>query len=478
MSLSTGSNLESPSNAASGAELGRAPILRDPNPGPFRALLHSGYDALWLLALIVLGPWFVVRALFDRAFRRMALERLCLDAPPSAPPGPRLLIHGVSVGEVKGAAPLVRELNQRCPGLEIVISTTTETGLEVARQLYPNTTIVRFPLDLSPCVARFIERTRPLAIVLIELEIWPNFLRQANRAGIPVAVVNGRITQKSFARYRWFRRSLPQFNRISLFCVQLEEYAQRFRDLGGQPERVLVTGNMKADGLMRETSAELALKVDELTRRLAPRPGQLVLVAGSTHASEERWFVQAGRAALPDARLVVVPRHPTRANEVVRDLEQLGAGAQLLTSLRRGAQAADPRVPVVVDTIGELEAVYELADIVFVGGSLIAHGGQNMLEPAARGRAVLYGPHVDNFRQEAALLETAGASVRVRDVRGLEQALRELGLDAARRRAMGEAGRRAVVVQRGATRLTLEALLSRCLQPCWPRELPPPALRQ
>jgi 3-deoxy-D-manno-octulosonic-acid transferase len=449
-----------------------APILRDANPGWRRVLLHSGYDSLWIIALVLLSPWFVLRAAFDRTFRRMAIERLGLALAPPVRNKPRLLIHGVSVGEVKGAAPLVRALAEREPDLEIVISTTTETGLEVARQLFPNSTIVRFPIDLSPCVARFLRRIDPLAIVLIELEIWPNFLRQANRAGVPVAVVNGRITSRSFARYRWFRRSLPQFNRISLFCVQLEEYAQRFRDLGGAPQRVLVTGNMKADGLMHESSPELEAKVAELSRWLAPSPGQLVIVAGSTHAPEERWFVQACREVVPAARLVLVPRHPPRAQEVVRDLDALGCGAQLLTALRRGEVRADPALPAVVDTIGELEAVYELAHIVFVGGSLIEHGGQNMLEPAGRGRPVLYGPHVDNFRQEAALLETAGASERVRDVRSLALALKRLAGDPARRLAMGEAGRRAVVVQRGATQLTLQALHDRCLQPCLERALP------
>ena len=287
-----------------------APIPRDPNPGPLRALLHASYDALWIVALLLLAPWFLLRAAFDRAFRRMAIERLGLDRSCPRSSKPRLLIHGVSVGEIKGAAPLVRALAERAPELEIVISSTTETGLEVARQLYPQLAIVRFPIDLSPCVADFLQRIDPLAIVLIELEIWPNFLRQSNRRGIPVAVVNGRITSQSYRRYRWFRRSLPQFNRISLFCVQLEEYAQRFRALGAR-RRVLVTAT-KADGLMRGDSPELARKVAELRSWLAPRR-RLVVVAGSARA-RRTLVAQVCRAW---ARVVIVPRHP-RARSVVR----------------------------------------------------------------------------------------------------------------------------------------------------------------
>ena len=448
-----------------------APITRDPNPGFQRALLHASYDLLWTVALAVFAPWFLIRAVFDRTFRRMAIQRLSLSKPPPVRTRPRILIHGVSVGEVKGAAPLVHALRASEPELEIVVSATTETGLEVARQLFPDTLIARFPIDLSPCVARFLRRIDPMAVVLIELEIWPNFLRQCNLAGMPISVVNGRITAASFDRYRLFRSWLPQFNRISLFCVQTEEYAQRFRDLGGEIPRVLVTGNMKADGLLREPSPELLRKVAELRALLGPRPEQLVVVAGSTHHPEEQMFARACRAALPDARLVIVPRHPARVADVVRDLEALGAGAQLLTALRRGEAQPDPARPAVVDTIGELEAVYRLADLVFVGGSLVDHGGQNVLEPAAQGLPVVFGPHVDNFRTEAALLETAGAALRVADGEELARTLERLGADRGLRARMGEAGRGVVAAQMGATQLTLQALHDRCLEPCGTAEL-------
>lgn len=440
-----------------------SPITADPSPGALRAALHGAYDLLWLVAILVGSPYFLLRGLRDRVFRRMAKERLVLQPVLGPRTRRRVLIHGVSVGEVKGAAPLVRALAEREPELEIVISTTTATGLEVARQLFPGHSIVRFPIDLSGAVERFLESVDPALVVLIELEIWPNFLRCCNRRGVPVAVVNGRITERSFARYHHFRRTLPQFNRISLFCVQLEEYAARFRALGGEPSRVLVTGNMKADGLLRAMTPEKQRKVEELRRLLGAREGQLTVVAGSTHSPEEAWFAAACRESVPQVRVVIVPRHPVRAPEVVKDLAALGIVPQLLTELRRGEIRPDPALPALVDTIGELEAIYALADIVFVGGSLIPHGGQNMLEPAAQGCAVLWGPHVTNFPQEAALLESAGACRRVADPSELARVLRELASDEPGRRRMAEAARAAVVLQQGATALTLDALRARCL---------------
>ena len=443
-----------------------APIVRDPNPGPLRALLHAAYDLVWVLALVLLSPWWLLRWAFDPAFRSMARGRLGEPVDPAAraPVGdrPRVVVHGVSVGEVLGAAPLVAELRAKHPELEVVITTTTDTGLEVARKKYPDLVIERFPLDASFLVARFLRRVRPTLVVLIELEIWPNFLRNCNRAGIPVAVVNGRITQKSFGQYRVFRRILPQFNRISLFCVQLEEYAERFRELGGRSERVIVTGNMKADGL--GTGEIDSDAIAEIARQLGPSEGQKVIVAGSTHSPEELLVCEAWQRGAPDARLVLVPRHPPRVPEVRRELAERGVEVQLLSRLRAG-EAPDPRRPAIVDTIGELDSIYGLADVVFVGGSLIAHGGQNMLEPAARGRPVIHGPHVQNFRQEAALLERAGASIVVPDAARLAVELGALTSAPERCLARGAAGRQAVLEQRGATALTLEALERHCLAP-------------
>jgi 3-deoxy-D-manno-octulosonic-acid transferase len=440
---------------------GPPPILGDPNPGALRAALHFGYDLLWILAMVVASPWWIGRSLIDRRFRVMVFERLGVGLPrlARAGPGGRVLVHGVSVGEVKAAQSLVRSLRELDPPCEVVISTTTDTGATVARGLYGEVPVVRFPVDLSWVVSRFLRRLRPSCVVLVELEIWPNFLRAANFARVPVAVVNGRITEESFKSYRLFRHALPQFNRLSLFCAQNERYARFFGDLVGSMERIVVTGNLKFDGL----GADLPPEDPELARWVRGRPGQLVFVGGSTHDPEELELARVTRERLPDGRVVLVPRHPVRAREILRRLAGQGVQAQLLTELRAGLEELDLRRPLLVDTIGELERIYALSDLVFVGGSLVPHGGQNVLEPAALGVPVLHGPHVANFAQEAALLAEAGASRQVADARELGLALEHLAGDLAERERMARAGRGAVISQRGATDLTLSALARRCL---------------
>lgn len=431
------------------------PALRgDPDPGFLRGLLHGLYDLAWVAFALLGSPWLLWKSLRQPGFARMVLERMGRGLA-SLPPAtrPRILVHGVSVGEVKAAGSLVVALEERHPEFEVLLSCTTNTGLEVARKLYPAHRSVRFPADLSPLVRRFLARVDPVLVILVELEVWPSFLRECNREGRAVAVVNGRITRDSHGRYLLFKRWLPEFNRISLFCVQSEEYARRFGMLGIDPARVCVTGNVKFDGL-RIGPVEPG---EELARFVRPLAGRQVLVAGSTHEPEELLVARAVRRAAPAARLVLVPRHPARSAEIVERLRGAGLGCQRLTELRAG-QRVDADQPLLVDTIGELERIYALADVVFVGGSLVPHGGQNMLEPAAQGRAVLFGPHVENFDQEAALLLAAGACGKVADEAELERELARLFADPEARTRMGAAGVRAVASQRGATRLTLDAL--------------------
>jgi len=435
------------------------PILEDPNRALPRAILHGFYGALWWLAIVLGSPWWGWRSLTDKTFRRMALARLGWGLARRSPgAAPRILIHGVSVGEVKAAQSLVEAIGKGTRAYDVVISTTTDTGFEVARELFADHEVVRFPVDPGWIVTRFLRRIDPVCVVLVELEIWPNFLRAANIAGIPVAVVNGRITATSYSSYRLFRNLLPQFNRISLFCVQGEEYARRFAALGCDPGRILVTGNVKADSLGDGPVGP----GEELLRLLGGAPGQVILTAGSTHPEEELLVVKAWRDHAPETRLVLVPRHPRRAVEIVAALAELGLEAQRLSELRAG-EAPDPERPALVDTIGELERVYGLSDVVFIGGSLVPHGGQNMLEPASQGRAVVYGPHVQNFQLEASLLEARGAAIRLPDGEQLGPQLGALARDPGLRRRMGEAGLAAVGEQKGATARTLSALEERCL---------------
>jgi 3-deoxy-D-manno-octulosonic-acid transferase len=435
------------------------PIVADPSPSFTHLALHLAYDLTWLVAVVLFSPWWLWSLARSSAFRKMVWQRLGFSPPPRprAPGKTRVIVHGVSVGEVKGAQALVRALSAE-PDLEVVVSVSTHTGLAVAHRTYPDLQIVRFPLDPSFVVKRFLRRTQAQCVVLVELEAWPNFLRCANLLGIPLAVVNGRITNRSYGRYRRFKNLMPQFNRLTLLCVQDEDYAQRFRELSAVTSRILITGNIKVDGLRVGRIAPQP----ELVRLLGPRADEPVIVAGSTHSPEERWLLEAVRAHVPHARLIIVPRHPERSKEVARELAQLGAPAQLLSALRAG-EPPDPARPAIVDTIGELENVYALADVVFVGGSLIPHGGQNMLEPAAQGRPVVFGPHVHNFVQEVTLLERARACVKIERVEELGGTLARLIADPCERERLAAAGIAVVEAQKGATALTLAALLERCL---------------
>jgi 3-deoxy-D-manno-octulosonic-acid transferase len=432
-----------------------APHRSDPLRTWRSAFWHGLYNLLWFVGGLLGLPVWAWKAWRSERFVKLLVQRsLWRWVTPPLGTRPRVLIHGVSVGEIKGAASLVRRLSRERQDLEVVLSSITDTGLEMARQQYPSLTALRFPFDHSWLARRFLKRLAPSAIVLIELELWPNLLREANRLGIPVAVVNGRITARSFGRYRLLERWCPQFGRISLFCAQTETYAQRFSGLGVSAERLCITGNVKVDGIVVGRAEPGA----DLRRWLAGGAGQAVWVAGSTHAPEERWVVEAWARALPAARLVLVPRHPHRAAEIQQQLAGLGFPAQRLSELRQGQMAPDPRQPLLVDTIGELERVYGLADLVFVGGSLIPHGGQNLLEPAAQGIPVLHGPHMHNFVQETQLLAEAGASRQVADGEELGRAAAELLAQPERAQAMGTAGRLAVARQQGATEATWLAL--------------------
>jgi 3-deoxy-D-manno-octulosonic-acid transferase len=423
-------------------------------------LLYHGIFMLFGLAYAPVALW---RLVFDPRFRASIGPR---SGRVQATVGDRPVVwaHGVSVGEVKGLGRLIAAIEERHPEIEVVVSATTETGFALAQRLYAPRRVIRYPIDFGLYPGRALDRIRPGCVLLMELEVWPNFLQAASRRRIPVAVVNGRISERSFRGYRLVRGLLPQFDWIDLFCVQNEAYRERLHALGVDAGRIAVTGNVKYDSLTLRGAPEGA----ERLRSWLAADGRLVLVCGSTHAHEEEWLARTVRrvaAALgAPVRLVLVPRHPERAPAVMDAVQ--AAGTPLVAWSRVGAHWAplDEDAGVLVDTIGHLEAFYGACDVAFVGGSLVPHGGQNMLEPAGLGRAVVFGPHVANFRTDVELLLEAGAAVQVRDVDELERVLIELFRDADRR---ADLGRRAVAMIRenqGATERTrrlIEPLLLR-----------------
>ncbi|MET0484312.1 MAG: 3-deoxy-D-manno-octulosonic acid transferase [Candidatus Rokuibacteriota bacterium] len=389
-------------------------------------------------------------------------ERLGLRAhqPPAAPCG---WIHAVSVGEAIAAAPLVEGLRRRWPALPLVVSTVTETGARVVRQRFTGLASHRYlPLDFPGASRRVIASIRPAFFVGMETELWPNLLRTLAARGVPTMVANGRLSDRSFRRYRLVRGAMRRvLADVSVFGMQSDEDARRVIALGATPERVVVTGNVKHEALPDPAGAA------DLWRRLAGlAPRQMVWIAGSTHRGEEGAVLDAhvaARATRPDLALIIAPRHPERVGEVISLVTARG-----FTAVRRselpGAVPDRATTVIVLDTVGELAQLYSIADVVFVGGSLAPFGGHNMLEPAARAKPVLFGPHTTNFRDAATLLLDSEGGRLVHDSRELGVELIRLLDDPLLRATSGEKAHAAVAAQHGAVGLTLE-LIERYLYP-------------
>jgi 3-deoxy-D-manno-octulosonic-acid transferase len=362
------------------------------------------------------------------------------------------------VGEAAAAAPLVRGIRGRWPALGIVVTTVTPTGARiVAGELGRVATHRYFPIDLPGPVRRALGAVRPRFFVGMETELWPNFLRALASRGVPSMIANGRISDRSFKRYRLVRPLVARMlGRVTVFAMQSEEDARRIIALGAPAERVVVTGNLKTDLVPAPSSTDWEAL-------LGLGPDDLLWIAGSTHRGEEAAVLDVFerlRPQFPALRLVLAPRHPVRAAEVERLIAERGLRPVRRTALGPGGAARG--AVVILDTVGELADLYRLAAVVFVGGSLVPAGGHNMLEPALRKKPVLYGPHATNFRDSAALLESVGAAVVVADGGDLERQMTRLLRHADTRREMGEAGFAAVAGRQGAVAQTL-ALVERVL---------------
>jgi 3-deoxy-D-manno-octulosonic-acid transferase len=417
------------------------------------------YQPLFALAFLLYSPLLLWRLAFARGGASSNMRERMGFVPRLAGERPLVWIHGVSVGEVKAASNFVAKLQQLRPDLDLVISTTTPNGRLVAHQEYPHLPVVTYPLDLANFPGRALSRLRPQCVLLMELEIWPNFLQAARKRDIPVAVINGRISERTFKGYRMARGLLPQLDLISKYCVQDRAYQQRLLDLGVDSSRVFVTGNMKYDSVDMGKHEEAAAR---LRPWLAPA-GESVLVSGSTHDNEESTVlevVQAIRSRTTlDVRVILVPRHPERSAGICEMVSQKGFDVVRWSAVSETLPALPSGAVLVVDTIGQLQRFYAACDVAFVGGSLIPHGGQNMLEPAALGRAVIFGPHTTNFRRDVELLVAADAVIQVADVPSFEQELERLLCDAEHRQTLGRRARQVISDNQGATKRTLDLVV-------------------
>jgi 3-deoxy-D-manno-octulosonic-acid transferase len=362
---------------------------------------------------------------------------------------------------------VLEELERVRPDVELVLSTTTVTGHDVARDKYPRCRVVFFPLDFSWAVRAAFDRIRPTTVSLVELELWPNFLAEARRRGVPVGVVNGRLSERShrgYGRLGFLARRM--FGALAYAAAQSPEYARRFVSLGVPVDRVEVTGSIKFDRIEADRDNP---RTAELRRSLGIAEGERVFIAGSTQDPEERLAIEAWRSLrdeFPDLRLVLVPRHKERFEEVAKLVRSEGLPLLRRSEVRQGrgtpdaARDLDAGPVLLLDTLGELAACWGLADVAFVGGSLTRRGGQNMIEPAAYGAAVLFGPNTWNFRDIVALLLDANAARVVRDGSELRDAVGTLLRDERTRLEMGRRARELVLAQQGATKRTVERIVA------------------
>ena len=430
------------------------------------------YSLATAVVLVACAPYFLYQALRHSKYLGSLRQRLGylpvslnLDAEPS------IWVHAVSVGEVLAARPVIGELRKQYPALRLYLSTTTRTGQQLARQSVPDVDGTFYlPFDWAFTVRRTLQRVKPRLFVMVESEIWPNLLRECRVRGVKTVVVNGRISRRSFPRYRlvkrWFSRVLADIDR---FCVQGDETARRLIALGADAGRVVITGSLKFDAL--QTVPVPGRGPQRVLRFFRVRTGRPVLMAGSTLKGEEEPVVRAfnrlratpgGQGAL----LVIAARHPERFAEVERLCRQEG-----LSTARRTELPIDdePRVDaVILDTIGELAHLYQIATAVFVGGSIVPAGGHNILEPAAHGKAIVFGSHMENFYEIAQTFLANDAAVRVQSEDELEEALLSLMGDPVRRARLGAAARALVVANRGAKDKTLAAIAD-VLPPVEPR---------
>ena len=453
------------------------------------------YSFAFTLLFLLLLPYFIYQAIRYGKYASSFKERLgWLPASIRGDLRPVVWVHAVSVGEFLAAKPLLERLRRELQGWRVVVSTTTLTGQRLARA-EPSAhidAVCYFPFDWAFAVGRALNRIRPSLVVILETELWPNFLRACHERGVPTVIANGRISPRSFARYRRAGRFIARvLADLSLLVMQSEADGERARLLGARPERVRVCGNLKydvpvADQQKSQTANVKSEKAEQIDAQFALSSSPHLIVAGSTAPGEEHILLATLKEArkqpgLADARLLIAPRHPERFNEVAGLLRQSGlrvarrSEAQAVAATRAAndkgiitdaPKIADPRAAdvILLDTIGELAALYRFAAVVFVGGSLVPRGGHNIIEPAVYAKAIIVGPHTENFRQMVAdfarldaVRQITAAGDRLAD--DFARAVIGLLVDRESAQAMGERAREILLGNGGATRCTMAAIL-------------------
>jgi 3-deoxy-D-manno-octulosonic-acid transferase len=419
-------------------------------------LSYFFYSLLLAVGMLLSVPFWLYQMLRHGKYRRGFSERMGrVPRRLRQASGQQIIwIHAVSVGEVLAVSGLVGQMRRAFPEYRVLVSTTTDTGQDLARKRFGEENVFYFPMDFAFAVRAYMRALRPQLVVLAETEFWPNFLRIAHASGAHVAVVNARISDRSLPRYQRFRWALRRvLANIDLFLAQTEGDKLRLESIGADASRVYVTGNLKFD-VSLPTPPPI---VEKLRRAIALEGAGPVLVCGSTVEDEEAPLLRAFenvRGSHPRAVMILAPRHPERFAAVASLLERMG-----ISSHRRSTWNGEPLAGgvLLVDTIGELAALYSLADVAFVGGSLVPRGGHNIIEPAQHGVAIITGNHTENFRDIVGLFRSHDA-VRIVGLAELPLVLMQLVDDDSERMALGRRAKETILSQMGATSRTLEAL--------------------
>jgi 3-deoxy-D-manno-octulosonic-acid transferase len=417
------------------------------------------YSSLLLAVLVVGAPYWLVRMATSGRYRAGLRERLGLVSKglhATATGRSVVWVHAVSVGEVMAATQLIRELKERLPGWLVAVSTTTDTGQRLAKERLPDSPVFYLPLDLKFSVRRYLRLLQPKMLVLMESELWPRLIAECTKDGMPIVVVNARISDRSFPRYMRLRRLWrPFLEMISLFLAQSTETADRLIKIGAPETRVRVTGNLKYDVRARTDT--------EMTRLIASMlSGTRLVVAGSTLAGEEETLLAAWaaiRQPIPDASLLIAPRHRDRFEEVSQLIRRSGSPFFRCSQLTQNTEPILGGTILLLDTIGDLASVYRLASVAFIGGSLVPKGGHNPLEPAQFGVPVLTGPSFENFRAIVKTMQEAEA-IRIVARERLAETLIGMLRDKDGSQALGERGQAVFEAQAGATARTAQAVVS------------------
>jgi len=426
-------------------------------------MVYQLYNLLLLLAALFLLPYYLIRGVKYGKSRRGVRERLGYYDPhllESLKEKPVVWIHAVSVGESRAAVPLIKQIRKAYPDHQVLLSNVTETGHAIAMNNQDIDHCIFFPFDFSWAVKRSLTLIRPAVIVIVETEIWPNFTRQANQLEIPLLMVNGRISDRSYPRYRYVRFLLrPILESFSAFCMQSQADSERIIALGALSSRVENTGNMKFDHDLKTVRVG---EVEENKKRFRLPESAAIFVAGSTHDGEEKLLIDAYKNISckleRELILVLIPRHPERKRDVQSLLKDADINCRMRTQLDKDDSLLTSQDILLVDSLGEVLDFYSVADLVFVGGSLVPVGGHNILEASLLGKPVLFGPYVHNFKEISGKLIRSGAGVKVQNQQELETQSLLMLQDPARCRAMGEAGLSLIAENAGATDRTMRHL--------------------